>query len=392
VEVRRFEIVLPRAVYALLGTVACGFLLYWLRGILTPIFLAFAIAYLLDPVVDRFEAWKVPRPLGIAIVMLVTLLLIVASVLLVVPTIVADIATVAKEMPGHAARWFANLQAWLGRYGINLPRSTTEWLEQLRTHSDQLAGTVVAPAGTAVKWVLGGTASAIGAAVGALIVPVLAIYLLYDFDNITAGIRDLVPHRFRPTVVSYARDIDFVLGHFVRGQLVVMAILACLYGGAYTALGIRLAIPIGIAAGILNFIPYLGSAFALVAGLLMCLLGGGGWPKLVGVILAYAVVQTLEGFVITPRVVGKTVGLRDVWVLLALFIGGELFGFMGVLLALPAAAVAKIFVERAVEHYRSTELFLANPPPSGEVVLHISPEGQAQDPEEDSLPSQGDRD
>jgi predicted PurR-regulated permease PerM len=319
--------------------------------------------------------------------MLVTLVVVVASVLLVVPKIVADIASVARELPAHAARWFSEAQAWLGRYGINVPRSTTEWLEQLRAHADQLAGTVVAPAGTAVKWVLGGTASAIGAAVGALIVPVLAIYLLYDFDNITAGIRDLVPARYRPTVVAYAREIDSVLGNFVRGQLVVMAILAVLYGGAYTLLGIRLAIPIGIAAGILNFIPYLGSAFALVAGLLMALLGGGGWTTLVGVVIAYAVVQTLEGFVITPRVVGKTVGLRDIWVLLALFVGGELFGFMGVLLALPAAAVAKIFISRAVEHYRSTELFLTTPPPSGEVVPQVpdpppEPEPDSQRPPE----------
>jgi predicted PurR-regulated permease PerM len=192
-------------------------------------------------------------------------------------------------------------------------------------------------------------------------VPVLAIYLLYDFDRIIAGIRDLIPLRYREPVVSYAREIDAVLGDFVRGQLVVMIILAVLYGGAYAALGVRLAIPIGIVAGILNFVPYLGSAFALLSGLIMSLIGGGGWGQLAGVVIAYAVVQSLEGFVITPRVVGKTVGLRDVWVLLALFVGGELFGFLGVLLALPGAAVAKIFVTRAMTRYRASELFLAAP-------------------------------
>ena len=147
----------------------------------------------------------------------------------------------------------------------------------------------------------------------------------------------------------------------MRGQLTVMAILAVLYSGAYALLGVRLAVPIGIAAGMLNFIPYVGGAFALAAGVLMSLLGGWHPWQLMGVGLAYTVIQTLEGFVITPRVVGKTVGLSEIWVLVALFVGGEIFGFLGILLALPTAAVAKIFVSRGVQFYRTTELFLQAP-------------------------------
>jgi predicted PurR-regulated permease PerM len=148
----------------------------------------------------------------------------------------------------------------------------------------------------------------------------------------------------------------------MRGQLTVMAILAVLYSGAYALLGMRLAVPIGIAAGILSFIPYLGSAFALAAGILMSLLDGWHPWQLIGVVVAYTVIQTLEGFVITPRIVGKTVGLSSIWVLVAVFVGGEIFGFLGVLLAVPAAAVAKIFVAHAVRYYRTTELFLQAPP------------------------------
>jgi predicted PurR-regulated permease PerM len=216
-----------------------------------------------------------------------------------------------------------------------------------------------------------------------MIVPVLAVYLLYDFDNILAGIRDLIPRRFRRVVTSYARDIDAVLSQFIRGQLIVMGIVAVLYASAYSLLGIRLAIPIGICSGILNFVPYLGSAFALTSGLLMSLIGGGGWPQLLGVVIAYSIVQSLEGFVITPRVVGNAVGLRDVWVLLALFVGGELFGFLGVLLALPAAAVGKIFVARAIAAYRSTELFLAGPPSQAPPPVAVSPPPE---PPESSAP------
>jgi predicted PurR-regulated permease PerM len=362
VDVERREIVLPRPLLNAVAILGIGYLIYLLRGVLTPILLAFAIAYVNDPLVDKLETWKLPRPLGVAIVMLGTLTAIVLFVVLVIPNIVADIAVVAHELPAHATRWFASGEHWLSRYGITVPHSSTEWLDQLRSHADDIAGNVVTPVGTALTWVVGGTATAIGAVVGAMIVPVLSVYLLYDFDNIIAGIRDLIPRRFRRVVTSYARDIDVVLSQFIRGQLIVMVIVAFLYGTAYSLLGVRLAIPIGICSGLLAAVPYLGSAFALTSGLLMSLIGGAGWPQLLGVFLAYATIQTLEGFVIVPRVVGNAVGLRDVWVLLALFVGGELFGFLGVLLALPAAAVGKIFVARAIQHYRSTELFLAGPP------------------------------
>jgi predicted PurR-regulated permease PerM len=200
-----------------------------------------------------------------------------------------------------------------------------------------------------------------GSVVAVLVVPVLSVYFLNDFDRITAGIRSLLPRRYRRVVTEYAREIDGALSHFLRGQLTVMAIVAFLYGSAYALLGVRLALPIGILSGLLSFIPYLGSAFALTSGLLMSLLGGVSSGQLLGVVIAYAIVQTLEGFVIQPRVMGKTVGLPEMWVLIALFVGGEIFGFLGVLLAVPAAAVAKIFVTRAVDIYHESDLYLEGP-------------------------------
>lgn len=360
-DVEQRVIVIPRGLSYALAVVGAGVLVYVLRGVLTPVLLAFAIAYVHDPLVDRLEAWGIPRAVAVALVMLGILTGVVVFVVLVIPTIVADVVGVVRELPEHAASWLATAEQYLARYQVQLPQTSTEWLEQLRTHADKIAANVMTPVETVLTWVLGGTASAIGAVVGAMIVPVLAVYLLYDFDHIIASIDDLLPRRVRPSVESYAHDIDAVLSGFVRGQLVVMAIVAVLYGVAYSLLGVRLAIPIGISAGILNFVPYLGSAFALLSGLLMSLVGGGGWPQLIGVVVAYAIIQGLEGFVITPRVIGSAVGLRDVWVLLALFVFGELFGFLGVLLALPMAAVVKIFVARAVDHYRSTDLYLDAP-------------------------------
>ena len=360
----RREIVLPRALYIAVALLIIGFIVYWLRDVLTPIFLAFIIAYILDPVVDRLEAWKVPRGVGIAIVFGGTLGVVVVFLALVLPSIIAEVAGVIQELPRQLAALWVRLEPWLEQQGIPIPHSTQEWIERLGAYTSEVASSILAPAGNALSSIMGGTLSVIGSFVAALVVLVFVVYLLSAFDRITAEVRELIPWRWRATVTSYTEEIDQMLSQFVRGQLTVMAILAVLYSGAYTLLGVRLAVPIGITAGMLNFIPYVGGAFALAAGVLMSLLGGWHPWQLVGVVLAYTVVQTLEGFVITPRIVGKTVGLSEIWVLVALFLGGELFGFLGILLALPTAAVAKIFVSRGVQYYRTTELFLRAPPES----------------------------
>ena len=364
-------VVPPRAVTYLVAVLMGAAIVYWLRGILTPIFLSYAIAYLLDPLVDRFEARKIPRPIGIVIVLGGALAAFVLFVSIALPGILSEIASVVSELPGQAMTLVRNATPWLEQRGVAVPHSTTEWIERFGSDARSLASSVIAPAGGVLGTVFAGILSAVGSAAAVLIVPVLAVYLLNDFDRITEGVRELLPERYRERVTRYAREVDFALSQFIRGQLTVMAIMAVLYGAAYALLGVRLAPVIGVAAGILNFIPYLGSAFALVAGLSMSLLGGWHPSQLIGVIVAYAAVQSFESFVITPRIVGKTVGLNEVWVILALFVGGELFGFMGILLALPAAAVAKIFVIRGVKRYRESALYLT---PRQRAMSEIDPE------------------
>jgi predicted PurR-regulated permease PerM len=377
VEAPRREIVLPRTMYIVGAILLGGYVVYWLRDVLTPIFVAFSLAYILDPLVDRLESWRVPRPAGIAIVLVGVLGAVALFLGLVVPGIAADVASVIRELPQQLAALWARLMPWLEQRGIEVPHSTTEWVERLNALAGEAASTILGPAGNALGSLLGGTLSVLGSVAAALIVLVLAVYLLNDFDRITAGLKELIPLRWRATVTHYTGAIDQMLSHFLRGQLTVMAILAVLYSAAYALLGVRLAVPIGMIAGMLNFIPYLGSGFALAAGVLMSLLDGWHPWQLGGVVLAYTAVQTLEGFVITPRIVGHTVGLSEIWVLVALFVGGELFGFLGVLLAVPAAAVAKIFVAPAVRYYRRTALFRHAPLAAGPDGLPAGHDGLA---------------
>ncbi len=352
-------------VAVLLVTVAlllAGWLVWLLRGVLTPVFFALLIAYMLDPVVDRFEAMKLPRAAGIVIVLTVALGALGLFVALVVPAVARDVVEFAGELPAKLDGLVREWEPWLVDRGIPVPHSIGEILDELGTDPGDVASRAAGPVGAVLGWVAGGTASIVGAAASLLVVPVLSFYLLYDFDRMTAAIRDLVPHRVRPFVVDVARESDQVLGQFMRGQLIVMLILAVLYGVGYSIVGVRLAVVIGLVAGLVAFIPYIGGATALGLALLMCFLDFQGWGQVAWVVVVYAVVQALEGFVITPKIVGDKVGLGAVWVLLALMVGGELFGFFGVLLALPAAAVSKIFVVRALSWYRRSELYLRGAP------------------------------
>ena len=350
----------PRWMLATAGVFAVGAVVYALRGVLTPIFFAFLIAYMLDPVVDRLEAWKLPRAAGISVLLVLVLGALTLFLLLVAPGIISDVAEFAKELPAKARR---TLEAWepvLASWDIPVPHSLDDVLEQVSTDAQGLAQQAIAPTTAALGAIVGGTANVVGAIVGLVMIPVFAFYLLYDFDRMMAALKELVPPRHRGSVVDVFGEVDEVLGQFIRGQLLVMMILAALYATGYAIMGVRLAIPIGIVAGLLSFIPYVGGATALGLALGMCAFDYQGIGQLGGVIAVYGVVQLLEGFVITPKIVGDKVGLSSVWVLFALMVGGEVFGFLGVLLAVPAAAVAKIFVRRGVETYRESRLFLGD--------------------------------
>ncbi|MCZ7683254.1 MAG: AI-2E family transporter [Sandaracinaceae bacterium] len=249
-----------------------------------------------------------------------------------------EVAVFAHELPAKVDALRGTLEPWLAQHGVEVPHSFEE-LRRLVSPAGQGEDGELAPGEVASRaapvlqaigrWIWGGTSSALAVVGTLLVVPVFAFYLLHDFDRMIVGIRDLVPWRYRPLVVEVAREVDQVLGQFVRGQLLVMIILAVLYSVAYSIVGVRLAIPIGIVAGLLSFIPYVGGASALVLALAMCALGWQGWWQVVGVGISYGIIQVLEGFVITPRIVGDKVGLPAVWVLVALVLAGEIFGFLG---------------------------------------------------------------
>ncbi|MFK7992390.1 MAG: AI-2E family transporter [Sandaracinaceae bacterium] len=383
--------------WVLLGAVLLGLGVWYLRRVLSPIFFAFLIAYFLDPLVDRFEERRVPRALGIVILLVLVLGGMALFVVALLPSVVREVVGFAQELPSRLEGVGQAIEPLLREYGVEVPHSLSDlWTlvesanpEEGGAAPSEIAGQAASVLGTVGEFVLGGTASMVSVVGSALLIPVIAFYLLHDFDPMVAGIRDLVPRRYRPFVVDVAREVDEVLGQFVRGQLLVMLALGVLYSVAYSLVGIRLAIPIGIVAGLLSFIPYVGGASALILALLMCALSWDGWWQVGGVVGVYTVIQVLEGFVITPRIVGDKVGLPAIWVLIALMVGGELFGFLGVLLSVPAAAVVKIFVMRGLAYYRKSKLFLDGGD-SGRLAPWLREEGLPDDPDVAAAKAQAD--
>ena len=358
---------MPRWVLWLGVSVITGWLLYTLRGVLAPVFFAFLIAYMLDPLVDRVEASRllrhkpIARAVGIAVLLLGVFAVATFAVFVIVPMVYEEISSFLKRLPDLVQRSRAEWEPRLAEYGLEIPTSVGQAFEELHLDVQSIVAKGYTPATAALKWFLGGTASAAAAIVSALVIPVFAFYLLYDFDRLIARAGELIPPRLQSEARSFFTEIDAVLGQFFRGQFTVMAILGVLYAAGYGLIGVPLALPIGIIAGLLSFIPYLGSATALGLALLMTALDFQGWVQFVWVLGVHAVIQGLEGFVITPKIMGDTVGISAIAVLFALLVGAELLGFTGVLLAVPAAAVVKILLQHADKRYRRSEFYTRSP-------------------------------
>ncbi len=354
---------LPRWVLWVGLCLAGAWLLYTLRGVLAPVFFAFLIAYMLDPLVDRIEESRLlrgrpyGRAAGIAVILLGFFAITLLGVLVLIPMVYEELAAFLRRLPALLARSRAEWEPMLAEHGIRIPTSVQQAFEELHLDAQSVISKGYAPFTAAIRSLLGGTATAVAGIVASLMIPVFAFYLLYDFDRLVASVAGLIPPRLRVDAGSFFGEIDAVLGQFFRGQFTVMLILGTLYAIGFGAIGVPLALPIGITAGILAFIPYVGSFTALGLALLMTLLDWQGWTQLFWVLGVHGVIQALEGFVITPKIMGDTVGISAIAVLLALLVGAELLGFAGVLLAVPAAAVLKILLQRLAAGYRRSSFY-----------------------------------
>lgn len=360
----------------LASAVLMGVLLYLLAPVLTPFAVSALLAYLCDPLVDRLER-RFSRTNSVVIVFAGMLLFAMSLLAVVIPTLV----TQARELPEllqALESWFNSTALPWARSELGVDLSSLSPGQIFETTKDHLkdigkiAQTIFAGVGK-------GSAFVLAFAANLLLIPVITFYLLRDWDKLVSRIQELLPRPLAPTINKLARESDDVLGAFLRGQVSVMLVLGLIYGTGLSVCGIRFGLLIGFGAGLLSFVPYLGPAIGIVAGALAALASPGDpWINLLIVASVFGAGQMIESFVLTPWLVGDRIGLHPVAVVFSVMAGGALFGFFGVLLALPAAAVILVVLKHAHERYLSSHLYGADPPipeTTGEAVAGAAPEG-----------------
>jgi predicted PurR-regulated permease PerM len=344
----------PRRVTVFAVTAVAVILAYLLRGVLVPLFLAFLLAYALDPFVDRLEALKVPRPLGAILVMFGIFGVVFVVLLFAVPMFIDELRAAAADLPSELQALELRLDPWVwSTFHVRLPHSMNDLshvvAEKVQAEFPSMAN--------AAALALFGTLSYVAVLFSALIVPFFALYLLIDFDRIVERVAELVPRRWTGPVNDVARQVHRTLGGYVRGQLTANVVLGALYATGLRLVDIRLAVPIGVLTGMMAFVPYVGFFTGLGLALTMAVLDWHGVGTLLGVTAVMLSVQLLDGTFITPRIVGRSVGLAPIEVLVTMMAAASLFGFLGVLLAVPLGAVVKILIQRGIKTYLGSEFY-----------------------------------
>ncbi|WP_370038073.1 AI-2E family transporter [Corallococcus sp. AB045] len=339
----------------MVGSLALVFaLLSVFGGVAVPVLLALTGAYAFNPLVTLMEKRGVDRTWGTSILFFAGTLLMVGAGLYLVPVFRDE----AAKLPGFFQRASTQVVPQVeSLLGVSLPDLVSQRTAELGEKASELLQSAGPTAARLVASFAGNTARFAATLLGLSVVPVLAFFFLQDYPRLMGRIQDLLPRRSVALVTQRFREVDEVLSAFVQGQLTVGAILSVLYAVGLSVARIDLAIAIGLIAGFGNMVPYLGTGIGVVLAVLGVLLSWQGPWQLAVVAATFIIGQLAEGFVITPRVVGEKVGLAPVAVIIAVLAFGELFGFVGILLAVPASAILKVVLSVVLQRYRRTQLY-----------------------------------
>jgi len=339
---------------------AVGWLVYLLAPVITPFAISAVLAYFGDPIVDRLERlrlwrWNLGRTVAVSIVFLLMLTMLTVILLILIPSLADQIRLLVERFP-QWIEWFSGtVLPWIaGKLGFDLagfdPAGFADMLKEYWKEISSAAFNVIdfiSRGGMAVAtWVT-----------HLILIPVVTFYLLRDWDLMIRGINDLLPRNLEAEISRLAAEVDDVLGAFFRGQLMVMLALGFIYAVGLSVVGIEFAVLIGIGAGLLSIVPYLGSIVGVVVAVGAAIFQFHDWFHPLMVLLVFGVGQSAEGMYLTPKLVGDQIGLHPVTVIFAVLAGGQLFGFLGILLALPVAAALNVLVRHIHQKYRQSDLY-----------------------------------
>lgn len=330
----------------------CGLLLYLLSPILTPFLLAAILAYICNPMVTRMQKRRMPRTLATVLVLLLLAGAFVVMLLILLPLLVKQVRAIAEQAPAYVD-WLRNIvQPWVERlFGIQLDVAMIkDWLTEHVAEIQSLAAKLL----PSIK---SGGLVLLAFFVNLVLVPVVLFYFLRDWNSLLARVDEVIPRRWHDRVVVIAREIDAVLGQFLRGQLLVMLGMSLFYTLGLWLAGLDYALSVGILAGLVTFVPYLGVIIGVALATLTGLLQFGELAPLVWVWAVFVAANLLEGYVLVPWLVGERIGLHPVAVIFALLAFGQLFGFFGVLLALPASAALLVWLRHVRRNYLESGMY-----------------------------------
>jgi len=338
-----------------------GLLLWLLRGIMLPFVLGIGLAYLLNPIVEKLTRIGVHRGPATLMVMLVVVILVAALILTLLPVLVQQAFGLVRNIPGY----FQQLQAFLE---TQVPRLEL-WLgpqrmQELETGLEQLFTDWIGLLTNVTGQIMQQGMGLISILTVMIVTPVVAVYMLMDWQRMVDGIDSLLPPKHKPEVRALLADMDVAFGGFLRGQGAVLLILAAYYGVSLSLAGLHFGLAIGIIAGLFSFIPYLGSFLGFILSIGVGLVQFWPDPIMISVIVViYMFGQLFESYFLYPKLVGSSIRLHPVWMMFAIFAFGLLFGIVGVLIAVPLAAISGVLIRWAVSKYKTSPLYL-----SGEVL------------------------
>lgn len=338
----------------LLAIAAFGFLAWVLSPVLAPFLAAGILAFIFDPMVTRLERKGLSRAVGTLLAVITLLLAIVLMLLIVLPLFYKEISQLVAQLPGLADQLKTRTIPWINEsLGITLNLDAATF-RQFATENLSDASGVAKKIFSSLG--IGGLAL-VGFLVNLLLIPVVLFYVLRDWNRLIAAVDGMVPRRLHPTVRTVAGEINVILSEFLRGQISVMLIMAVFYVAGLWLAGLEFALPVGLITGLLVFIPYVGAGTGLLLGTVAAFMQ---FPTFSGVLAVWGVFgigQLIEGFLVTPWLVGDRIGLHPVAVIFALLAFGQLFGFFGVLLALPASAAILVGLRHLGAEYRTSDLY-----------------------------------
>lgn len=345
-------------VWLVVAAVTLG-LVYLLRGVLLPFVAGAAVAYFLDPAADWLEKRGLGRTAATVLITVFFVVVLAGALLLLLPALQHEISRFLDNLPAYAQALGDRVAPLVARAQEVLP---AEQVERLREGAASMVGDAAGLALNVLRQVLTSGLAVLNLLALVVLTPVVAFYLLRDWDGIVAKVDGWLPRANAPTLRAMARDIDRTLAGFVRGQATVCLALGAFYAIGLSIVGLDLGLVVGLASGLLSFIPYVGSIAGFVASMGLAFAQFSDWTPIAIVAGIYIAGQALEGNVLSPWLVGERVGLHPVWVMFALLAAGTLFGFVGVLLAVPVAAMIGVVVRYSMARYLGSSLYHGEDP------------------------------